>query len=201
MRFSVTALTFLAFIAGNAATVASVEAPHTRRGEGAKDRSVSIPDTPAGRHATAFVEAFNTGDAEQMRVFSETHRSQSSLKDRSMEDRLQQYRQLYSSWGRLALRGVESFDKRTLTITVKPERGFEALSMTFTCEAEASNKLMEIRITPTFLEDGGGESSGENAKESEMGDVTVLANSLNPLKDHFNANKDKNRFIAILSPT
>ena len=40
--------------------------------------------------------------------------------------------------------------------------------------------------------------AAEPAKEA---DVTVLTESLNPLRDHFNAHRDKHRFIAILSPT
>ena len=41
----------------------------------------------------------------------------------------------------------------------------------------------------------------EDAEGGKMGDVTILAESVKPLRDHFNANKDKYRFIAILSPT
>ena len=33
------------------------------------------------------------------------------------------------------------------------------------------------------------------------GELTILTDSLKPLRDHFNANKAKHRFIAILSPT
>lgn len=201
MYFSVTAITFLVCIAGNVATVASAKAPLVQRDGGADDKSVSIPDTPAGRHAKAFVSAFNSGDANTMRVFSQTRRSKSSLESRSMEDRLEQYRQLYDGWGRLTVRGVESIDERTLTLTVKPERGYAGLAMTFTCEAAPSDKLAEIRITPTILDDGDLEASRENVEDSTMGDITVLADSLKPLKDRFNANKDKHRFIAILSPT
>ncbi len=31
--------------------------------------------------------------------------------------------------------------------------------------------------------------------------VTSLSDSLDPLRDHFNANKDRHRFVALLSPT
>ena len=32
-------------------------------------------------------------------------------------------------------------------------------------------------------------------------DVITMTESLDPLRDHFNANKNKHRFIAVLSPT
>lgn len=32
-------------------------------------------------------------------------------------------------------------------------------------------------------------------------EVTSLADSLDPLKNYFNANKDRHRFVALLSPT
>jgi hypothetical protein len=32
-------------------------------------------------------------------------------------------------------------------------------------------------------------------------EVVTLARSLQPLKDHFNSNKDKPQFVALLSPT
>lgn len=42
----------------------------------------------------------------------------------------------------------------------------------------------------------------EGAKPlDELVSVVSLADSLKPLKDRFNAHKDKNRFVAILSPT
>ena len=85
---------------------------------------VMFPDTPAGRIAQAFIAAFNSGDEDKMRVFSEHERSKSSLESSSMKDRLEQYRELYGDWGQLEVRKVEAHDERNLTVTVKPDRGF-----------------------------------------------------------------------------
>ena len=172
-----------------------------REEESADARTVTFPDTPAGRIAQAFIAAFNSGDENKMRVFSERQRSKSALESRSMKDRLEQYRELHSDWGRLEVRNVESYDERNLTVTVKPERGFSALEISFHCESAPPNKLSEIRITPTHLDDGNDESSNEDAAGGKMGEVTILTESVKPLRDHFNANKDQHRFIAILSPT
>ena len=172
-----------------------------REEESNNARTVTLPDTPAGRIAQAFIVAFNSGDDSQMRVFSESYRSTSALENKSMKERLEQYRRLHGDWGQLAVRSFESFDESTLTILVKPERGFSGLAMTFRFDNTPPNKLNEIRITPTFLDEGNDESSNEDAEGGKTGDVTILTESLKPLRDHFNANKDKHRFIAILSPT
>lgn len=163
------------------------------------ERITDFPGTPAGRTAKAFIDAFNSGDEETMRNYSENHRSKSALESRSMEERLGQYGELYSGMGKLDVRRIEPHDELNVTVTVKPERGYSGLAMTFQCETAAPNKLEEVRITPTFLEDD--KPADENFDESEMGDVTLLTESLKPLQDHFNANKGKYRFVAILSPT
>ncbi len=38
-------------------------------------------------------------------------------------------------------------------------------------------------------------------KAGDRANVTSLRESLDPLRDHFNANKDRHRFVALLSPT
>lgn len=38
-------------------------------------------------------------------------------------------------------------------------------------------------------------------REKRRSTVVSLADSINPVKDHFNANKGKHRFVALLSPT
>lgn len=172
-----------------------------REEESADAQNVTFPDTPAGRIAQAFIAAFNSGDENEMRVFSERHRSKSALESRSMKDRLEQYRELHSDWGRLDVRNVESHDERNLTVTVKPERGFSGLAMTFQFENAPPHKLSEIKIVPTYLNDGNDDSSNEGSEGGKMGEVTILTESLKPLRDHFNANKHKHRFIALLSPT
>ena len=165
------------------------------------DRTVAFPDTPVGRIAQAFVAAFNSGDENKMRAFAENHRSKSSLESASMKERLDYYRELYTDWGRLRVRNVESYDGRHLTLTVKPERGFSGLNLTFRCEIAPPNKLEEIGITPTFFDVGTDDPPKDDAESGAGVDITVLTESLDPLREHFNANKNKHRFIAILSPT
>lgn len=156
----------------------------------------NYPDTIAGLMARAFMEAFNSGDPQQVRVAAEMYRSESALESRSMDERLEQYEQLYKDWGRLEVQGFKEHDDGSLTLTVKPDRGYSGLSMTFAFE-KAGGKIDEIRITPAMLAD----ESNDPANRGAVGDVTILSESLKPLREYFNANKAKPRFIAILSPT
>lgn len=163
-----------------------------------EEADATLPETPAGRAAKAFLEAFNSGNDERMRMYSKSHRSATSLEERPMDERLEQYRSFYRDWGKLDLWKVESHDEHHATITVKPERGFSGLSMTFECAAKPPHKLDEIRVMPTFIEDP---EADEGGPEGLFGEVTILTDSLEPLQIHFNTNKDKHRFVAILSPT
>ena len=69
-----------------------------------------FPDTPAGRVGEAFIKAFNSGNAEKMRAFSETHRSKNALEARSMDERLEQYRQFFEDWGKLDVHQIKGHD-------------------------------------------------------------------------------------------
>jgi len=42
---------------------------------------------------------------------------------------------------------------------------------------------------------------GTQASPEESVEVVSLGGSLQPLKDHFNSNRNKPRFLALLSPT
>ncbi len=46
-----------------------------------------------------------------------------------------------------------------------------------------------------------GQSTAAQAQEGGSHRLVTLAGSIAPLTDHFNANKDKVRFLTILSPT
>lgn len=56
----------------------------------------TYPDSPAGQHLKAFIEAFNTGDRETWTVFIKEHVRPGG---RTLEDRLQAYRELFTDYG------------------------------------------------------------------------------------------------------
>ena len=162
----------------------------------AKAPEDNYPDTIAGLMARSFIEAFNSGDPQKVQEAAEAYRSKSALESSSMDERLEQYEQLYKDWGRLVVQAFEEHDDGSLTLTTKPDRGYAGLSLTFSFEKDGG-KIDEIRITPTMNLD----EDSDDASKGIMGEVTVLSGSIEPLRDHFNSHKDKHRFIAILSPT
>lgn len=168
--------------------------------------ATSFPDTKAGRTAKAFFESFNSGDSEAVRAFNETYRAASALKARTMRDRLEQYRSLYDDWGELRIRSVADGGEGDISVTVQPTKGIQALEMDFDFEPMPPNKLESIRIMMTFAPEAvhGGKPGSTGAPKSDSAQgirVTSLADSLNPLRDWFNEEKGKPRFIALLSPT
>lgn len=103
----------------------SPAAPAVDRG---LEKSITLPDTHAGRCAKAFLDAFNSGDAGRVRAFEEAHRAQSSLRQRSIEERLKQFEQMRSDWGSLEARHVVDSKEREITVLVYvtlPDQHFE----------------------------------------------------------------------------
>lgn len=87
-----------------------------------------LPDTHAGRCAKAFVDAFNSGSAEKMKAFESAHRAQSALKTRPIDERLKQYEDMRSEWGRLEPRQVVASEERAITVLIHaalPDAHFE----------------------------------------------------------------------------
>lgn len=94
---------------------------------------VNLPDTPAGRHAAAWVDAFNSGDETAVRAMYEKHLAARSLAARPMEGRLGQYRAAHERDGRLSLQRVVQSEERFLRLLVQTEKdGF--LQLDFECE-------------------------------------------------------------------
>lgn len=169
-----------------------------------RTKPAAFPDTVAGRLADAFFEAFNTGDADAMRAFELKHRTARALEERPVEDRVEQYRMLYEEWGKLRVLNVVERSEQDISITARAEKAGAGLEFQFDLEAPPSNKLIVIRITPTVV--GLQQPSPDlpkvgSAAENQALKIASLADSLQPLRDRFNADRDKPRFIAILSPT
>lgn len=116
---------------------------------------VALPDTHAGRCAKAFIEAFNSGSADDMRAFEQTHRAQSALKTRSIDDRIKQYEGMRGEWGKLQPRKVTAAQERAITLLVHtsaPDANFE---FDFVFEDAAPYGLHHISIQGPVSESAG----------------------------------------------
>ena len=161
-----------------------------------------FPSTETGRIAKAFFESFNSGDSEAVRAFNEKHRAASALRDRTMSDRLEQYRSLFDDWGKLRVLEITDGGDRHISVAAQPEKLDQALRFNFEFEEQAPFKLDAIRImmtaAPGIFPVPDRQSTGASNSDVKL---THLEDSLEPLREWFNAEKGKPRFIALLSPT
>lgn len=119
-------------------------------------KSFEFPDSPGGRCAKAFIEAFNSGSVEIMRAFEEAHRAQSALKTRSIEDRLKQYGDMKANWGRLEPRQVVGSNPQDVTLLVYAARPDIHFEFRFVLEEQTPYGLKHIEVQgPIQVVDGG----------------------------------------------
>ena len=84
---------------------------------------VRPPDTPAGRHAAAWLEAFNSGDEVAMRAMYEKHLAARELAAVPMERRLRQYATARPRDGELSLERIVQSEEGFLRIVTKASSG------------------------------------------------------------------------------
>lgn|GEM_PF-6765490 len=98
-----------------------------------------------------YMEAFNTGEA-KMRTFVQENMAESTLKQRSMEDRLSVYKQMHEDMKSLALEAITdvriSASQMAFVSLVHAGNG-NMLEFTFLFEPEEPNKLLGIRVEMT----------------------------------------------------
>ncbi len=97
------------FVAAAALTVAAAEN--------------TIPDTPAGRCASALIKAFNVGNDTPIRQFEMEHRAKAMARRRSLDDRVAGWRNRFADWGKLEARNVLSSGGYDILVVVEPEKG------------------------------------------------------------------------------
>ncbi len=145
--------------------------------ERATGQPAKFPDTHAGRCASAFVEAFNSGDAAIVRSFEEAHRAKSALRQRPMEDRLRQYEEMKADWGQLTLRHVVGAAERDITVLLHASRPDELFEFRFVFEERDPYGLDHIAIQgPVVL--GGPEASGPLSAETRDSTIEGVAKAV-----------------------
>lgn len=82
-------------------TLKSAVSPRRPIGDMINLQTGDWPQTRAGRMAAAFFAAYALGTDDAMERFEREHRAQSALKSRSVEERVQSWRQLRAEWGEL----------------------------------------------------------------------------------------------------
>ncbi len=111
-------------------------------------QQIPLPETAAGRCALAFVEAFNSGDDQRTRDFEARYRAASALASRSIEDRVDQLRQMRADLGTLTIRRMSSTGPTEVSVQVLASAKKEEWSLSFLFEDQAPHGLIGIRVTP-----------------------------------------------------
>ena len=111
--------------------------------------SFVFPETRAGDLARGYIESLNSGDAEQVREYTENHRSASALAKRSVEDRVRRSLQMHGQMGELVPVVVTDSSEGTVTLTVHAKNLNMYLSCKFEVEQEEPYRLDGVMIQPT----------------------------------------------------
>ncbi len=106
----------------------------------------TIPDTPAGRCASALMKAFNAGNDTAIRQFEIEHRAKAIARRRSLDDRVAGWRNRFADWGKLEVRNVLSGGAHDILVVVEPEKGEGWVHLSLEVEAESPNSLVGVRI-------------------------------------------------------
>ena len=124
--------------------VSSTQRPPEAETEGA------LPDTPGGRCAGAFFEAFNSGDDDLVRDFETRYRAASALATRSVQSRVDQLNQIRADLGGLTfLRVVSAGESEISVLALSSSTGGRVL-LSFLLEDQAPHGLVALRISPSL---------------------------------------------------
>ena len=108
-------------------------------------KAVTLPDTPAGRQAGAFIAMFNAGDTAAARKFMLEQETPNPNDHRTMEQRLSSYRGMRSQVGTMMPVEIVSSSPAEIVLRMRTEKG-ESPVLTVTVEAAAPHRISGLRI-------------------------------------------------------
>ncbi len=107
-----------------------------------------LQQSPSGKRVLAYFEAFNSGDAKRMRAYFLENLSETSLKQRSVEERLAVFQQLKADLGRVEIRRMEKKAIDNVILYGQSQKG-EWLQYDFKFEPGPPHKLLTLRVDMT----------------------------------------------------
>jgi hypothetical protein len=108
-------------------------------------KTAKLPDSRAGKIATAFFEAYAAGDDASLSRFEQTYRAKSALEKKPIDKRLESWRQFHREWGKLKPAKYAEADGN-LIILLHAETEDVWKTFKFELEPEAPNQLIGIDI-------------------------------------------------------
>ncbi len=107
--------------------------------------SAALPETPLGRAAAAYFDAFNSGDEARVQHFFEESFSPETLSRRPVSERLGVYRQMKSREGRLRVDRVLQASAERLVVLARNEAN-EGRRFEFVADPKAPGKIAGIGV-------------------------------------------------------
>ncbi len=133
--------------APKAAPPAKTAAPETKG-----PNSPEFPKSEAGGRAASWFQAFNAGET-SMKRYLEAHVAPAALEKRSVEERMEIYRDMKEERGKITAIEVHEFTDSSVKVIARGERGGRFV-MTFVCEDDAPHRLLGIRVEDLPPEEG-----------------------------------------------
>ncbi len=125
-------------------------------------QEIALPDTPAGKMAKAFFEAFNADGDEAMREFTEKYRTKAALQRVSLDDRMAQHGQIKGMLQQLEVRQIVKSEEAQLTVLTFSEATGAWFEIGFTLKQDNYELLEGFALQPsTAPKEVGDEGYGE----------------------------------------
>ena len=137
---------------------------------------IQFPDTPAGKAAAAYFEAFNAGE-QAMKDYWEKFGAQSFLQRIPMQSRLERDRQVRGQLGRLAPQRIVESRADSLSVVAQNQAG-QFVRLDFRFEDTEPFGLLGIRILPV----GGPADEGPRPDPKKDDDELFAAVRISPAR-------------------
>ena len=108
-------------------------------------RAVDLPNSEAGQRVAAYLKAFNSGDEKLMREFFANNVTRASLERRSIDERLQFYRQMRDDMQSLEARRILNASESAVTLLAQTKGG-DWFEFHFEFEGQPPHKLVSLGI-------------------------------------------------------
>ncbi len=116
---------------------------------------VELPQTPAGRCANAYLDAFNSGNEQQMRDFTQQYRKASYLQKNPIEGIIERYRTIQATAGVLTPTRILQSSDNELAVLVRSSRAPGFAEVRFKVEVQPPHKLVVFTIDYIGSSDAG----------------------------------------------
>ncbi|UCC30506.1 MAG: hypothetical protein JSU86_20195 [Phycisphaerales bacterium] len=127
-------------------------------------RQVELPETPAGRCAGAYLEAFNSGDDDRMRDFTRRYRKESYLQKNPIERIIERYRTIHGAAGALTPIRILQSSEYELALLVRASLTSGFAEVRFEVDRQRPHKLVVFTIDYIGSSDAGIDSEPINDK-------------------------------------